>query len=224
MKEVIEFTVRLIQAVKRTYARKWSFLGLFVLLFLVSIIVLGLLDLLPSTKSDLVLGLPETRTMSGTEASVVASTPVISVELPTKIEIPAINLSVAITNPITTDIAILDQALLKGAVRYPTSAKLGEVGNVVLFGHSSYLPVVGNQAYKAFNNIKKLVEGDTIVVYSSSTVYTYRVRTVEKKVATDDGIPLSTTDRVLTLTTCNSFGNPKENRFVVTADFVESHP
>ena len=224
MKEVIEFTVRLIQAVKRTYARKWSFLGLFVLLFLVSIIVLGLLDLLPSTKSDLVLGLPETRAMSGTEASVAASTPVISVELPTKIEIPAINLSVAITNPITTDIAILDQALLKGAVRYPTSAKLGEVGNVVLFGHSSYLPVVGNQAYKAFNGIQKLSVGEVVTVYSLGTAYTYRVRSVERKSVNYDGIPLSVSGKILTLITCDRSLGEATDRFVVVADFVESHP
>ena len=216
MKGCIEFIVRLIRANRQAYARKWSFLGVFAFVFFGSVVILGRLDLLPQTVSA----------EAATPTVVISahqSNPVAVAELPMKIEIPKINLSTIITNPTTTVIAALDKELLKGAVRYPTSAKLGEAGNVVLFGHSSYLPVVGNQAYKAFNNIKKLVEGDTIVVYSSSTVYTYRVRTVEKKVATDDGIPLSTTDRVLTLTTCNSFGNPKENRFVVTADFVESH-
>ena len=108
-------------------------------------------------------------------------------------------------------------------MRYPTSARLGETGNVVIFGHSSYLPVVGNQAYKAFNGIQKLVAGDTITVYSSGTAYTYQVRDVAKEsAASDAGIDLAVTGRVLTLATCDSFG-AKSDRFIVTADFVESH-
>jgi len=121
-----------------------------------------------------------------------------------------------------TDIVTLDKELLKGAVRYPTSALLGETGNVVLFGHSSYLPVVRNQAYKAFNGIQKLAAGDIITVYSSTATYSYRVKSVTKESANDAGIPLSVTGRVLTLSTCDSFGE-KSDRFVVVADFVESH-
>ena len=147
----------------------------------------------------------------------------VTAELPTKIEIPKINLSAVVVNPTITTVAVLDKELLKGAVRYPTSAKLGEDGNVVLFGHSSYLPVVGNQAYKTFNEIQKLVEGDMITVYSSGTTYTYRVRSTTKEKADDTtAIPLSIAGKVLTLVTCNSFA-AKEDRFVVTADFVESH-
>ena len=146
------------------------------------------------------------------------------VELPTKLEISEIGLSSVITNPITTDIVALDKELLKGAVRYPTSAKLGGIGNVVLFGHSSYLPIVGNRAYKTFNGIQKLVAGDVIKVSSDTAVYTYGVRSVAKERATDNtAIQLKIAGKTLTLVTCNSFGT-KEDRFVVTADFVESHP
>jgi sortase A len=143
-------------------------------------------------------------------------------EFPVKIEIPAINLSTTVSNPTSTVIKTLDEELLKGAVRYPTSALLGEMGNVVLFGHSSYLPVVINQAYKAFNDIQKLTVGDVVIVYSSGTAYTYAVRTVEKESTNTAGIPLKVDGRVLTLSTCDSFG-AKSDRFVVTADFVESH-
>ncbi len=216
MGKIIQGTVRLIQAVQRIRTRKWSFFGFFVIVFFGSVFILGQLGLLPSTKSDLVLGLPD---MSSTNQSDTEA----SVELPTKIEIPKIGLSTVIVNPTTVNIVALDKELLKGAVRYPTSAKLGETGNVVLFGHSSYLPIVGNKAYKTFNEIQKLAEGDVVTVYSTDTAYTYRVRIVEKKTATNDGIELSVTGKVLTLTTCNSFGS-KEDRFVVTADFVESHP
>jgi len=223
MKGIIEFTVRLIWAGKRAYARKWSFLGVFVLAFLTSVVTLAKLDLLPealpaNTASAVVLSAnSRVATSTSTVADVAVS------ELPLKIEIPAINLSASIANPTSTNIEVLDQKLLSGAVRYPTSAKLGEMGNVVLFGHSSYLPVVGNQAYKTFNGIQKLSVGDIVTVYASSTAYTYRVRSVAKEsAASDAGIDLSRTSRVLTLATCNSFA-AKTDRFVVTADFVESH-
>ena len=195
---------------------KWSFLGIFALIFAGNVYVLGMLDLLPSVAA------PE-KELSQSAPAAVSLAPV-ALEEPEKIEIPAIKLSVAIANPTTTSVKVLDSLLLKGAVRYPTSAFLGDTGNVVLFGHSSYLPVVSNPAFKAFNGIQKLVAGDTITVYSADKAYTYHVRTVEKESATSDsGISLAVKSSVLTLVTCNSFA-AKDDRFVVTADFVESHP
>ncbi|MFZ2500612.1 MAG: sortase [Minisyncoccia bacterium] len=207
--------VWLIQAVKRAFERKWIFLGVFAIVFIGSIIVLGAFGLLPETTRP---------SVSLTQTTVVAtSSPVVTIEEPVRIEIKKIDLSTSVANPTGTDIKTLDTYLLKGAVRYPTSAKLGQVGNVVIFGHSSYLPIVGNQAYKAFNGIQKLVAGDVIVVYSEGAVYTYRVRSFEKESsASGAGINLAVKGRVLTLATCDSFG-AKTDRFVVTADFVESH-
>ena len=221
---IIGLTVQLIRAGKRAYARKWSFFVLSVCTFFVSVLVLGQLDLLPNAPT--VVADAQSATLVSTKPRSVANTsvsiqPVVS-ELPVKIEIPAINLVSTIANPTTTVIEVLDQDLLLGAVRYPTSAKLGETGNVVLFGHSSYLPVVLNQAYKTFNGIQKLKTGDTVIVYSADTAYTYAVRTVAKESTNDAGISLSVASRVLTLSTCDSFG-VKSDRFVVTADFVESH-
>lgn len=213
MERFIDFTVRLIQAVRRVYARKWSFLVIFSCVFFGSVIVLGALDLLPQTSPA-----PATAPVGANKPL-----PIDTVELPMKIEILTLGSSANIANPTTLDIATLDKELLKGAVRYPTSAKLGESGNVVVFGHSSYLPVVGNQAYKTFNGIQKLVIGDTITVYSSTTAYTYRVTSVAKESAdANSAIPLSIIGKMLTLVTCDSFG-AKTDRFVVVADFVESH-
>ena len=219
MKEIIEFTVRLIQAGKRAYARKWSFFGVFALMFFMIVAIFGKLGLLP----NLAPAAPDAALATDARLTSNAPAPVATSELPIQIEIPAINLSARIANPTTTVIETLDQELLLGAVRYPTSAKLGETGNVVLFGHSSYLPVVRNQAYKTFNDIQKLIAGDRVTVYASDTAYTYRVRSVLKEnAAADTGINLEVTGRVLTLVTCNSFA-AKTDRFVVTADFVESH-
>lgn len=219
MGKIISIAVQLVEAGTRIYSKKWSFAGAFAVVFLSSVFTLAQLDLLPTppasaAKNSAVSENPLVMT------KVVASSEV--PELPLKIEIPAISLSATIENPTTRDIGVLDQALLSGAVRYPTSAKLSETGNVVLFGHSSYLPIVRNQAYKTFNGIQKLVKGDVITVYSAERAYTYRVRSVAKESATDTGIPLAVTGRMLTLSTCDSFG-AKTDRFVVVADFVESH-
>ncbi|MCX6787073.1 MAG: sortase [Candidatus Kaiserbacteria bacterium] len=211
---IINLTARFIRACERAYIKKWSFLGLSALVFLGSVSTLGQLDLLPTTTAKVEASVPVV-VSTNTEPQVVS-------ELPTKIVIPAINLSTTIANPTTIDTEILDQGLLKGAVRYPTSAKLGETGNVILFGHSSYLPIVNNQAYKTFNGIQKLSAGDVIMMYSSGATYTYQVRSVEKQSANSATIPLSVAGKVLTLSTCDSFG-VKTDRFVVVADFVESH-
>jgi len=219
MKGYIRFIARLIMAVKRVHERKWVFLGIFAVVFLASIGVLKQLDLLPEV---VVAGATPSTTLTASPLVALTVQAVVP-ELPTKVEIPAINLTTTVENPTTTNIEALDELLLKGSVRYPTSAKLGEVGNLVLFGHSSYLPVVLNQAYKTFNGIQKLVAGDVVIVYSTRTAYTYRVRSVAKESVTNDaGIDLAVTGRVLTLATCDSFG-AKADRFVVTADFVESH-
>ena len=219
MKGIIETIARLIRASRQVYARKWSFLGLFAIAFLGSVAMLAELDLLPEAPSAPAVALTVNR--PDPTADTLSS---VAPEPPVKIEIPTIGLAATVANPTATDVATLDRELLKGAVRYPTSAKLGEEGNVVLFGHSSYLPIVRNQAYKTFNDIQKLAVGDTVTVYSSATAYTYRVRSVtEEKADGNTAIPLSVAGKVLTLVTCNSFG-AKVDRFVVVADFVESNP
>lgn len=218
MKWLITAVVRLIRAVHQVSTKKWSFLAVFLVAFVGTLVLLAKLDLLPEA-----LPVAAAPTVSVAEVPAATTTPVAVAELPTKIEIKKIKLSVTILNPTATDIDSLDAELLKGAVRYPTSAKLGENGNVVLFGHSSYLPVVLNKAYQAFNDIQKLSVGDVVTVYSADTAYTYRVRTVAKESTLDAAIPLQVTGQVLTLSTCDSFG-AKSDRFVVTADFVESHP
>ncbi|MDD3531702.1 MAG: sortase [Candidatus Pacebacteria bacterium] len=221
MERIVHIVVRLTEAGRRVYAQKWSFGGVFAVVFLGSVFTLASFDLLPNAKASVASSVSETRVAAAKAAD--EANPVAVSELPTNIEIPTIGLKATIANPTTIDVETLDAELLKGAVRYPTSARLGETGNVVLFGHSSYLPIVNNQAYKTFNGIQKLVAGDTITVYSAGAAYTYRVRSVAKEsAATNAGISLVTTGRVLTLSTCNSFGT-KTDRFVVTADFVESH-
>ncbi len=141
-------------------------------------------------------------------------------ELPTKIVIDKVGVNATIENPSTTNAAVLDDSLTRGAVRYPGSGLLGK-GNLFLFGHSTSFKVVHNQAYKTFNNLKSLVAGDQIYVYSATKKYTYSVRTVTLVDSNEAWIDVSSKDNMLTLSTCNTFG-AKEERYVVQADYVRS--
>lgn len=214
---VVNQTVQLIRAVGRVYAQKWSFLAAFLVVFFVSFSTLTAFDFVPEPITENaapVVVVPS--------EALVASVAQTSPEAALRVAIPAIHLDVTIKNPASTDVAVLDEALLSGAVRYPTSALLGENGNVVLFGHSSYLPVVNNKSFKAFNEIQHLKTGDRITVYGETTAYVYAVTEVASADAGSAAIPLSKTGRTLTLATCDSFGK-KSDRFVVVAEFVESY-
>jgi len=140
-------------------------------------------------------------------------------DIPIKIQIQKVGVDITISDPNNVDSAILNQYLLKGAVRYPGSGYLGS-GNLFIFGHSSTLSVVHNQAYKAFNKIEDLKEGDEISVYSTSTKYIYKVRDVRTVKASQEEVNLTTKENMLTLSTCDLIGSTNEYRYVVRADYV----
>lgn len=225
---LVNYTVAFIRALERAYHKKWSFLGAFLVVFFLSFLVLAIFDIVPdpikakSADSAVALVSQLQNPLSADVGSASVASATIG-ELPVKVSIPSINLSVSVTNPTTTNVEVLDQGLLTGAVRYPTSATLGKAGNVILFGHSSYLPVVNNQAYKTFDGIQKLAQGDRITVYSNDKAYVYSVDTVTKADANSASIPLTVSGSRLTLATCDSFGT-KSSRFIVTASLVESYP
>lgn len=214
----INQTVQLIRAFGRAYAKKWSFLATFLAVFFVSFATLAAFDIVPEAPVKTVA---DAVTVPGNSlaASVALSAP----ENPVRVEIPEVGINVEIKNPESTSVAVLDEALLTGAVRYPTSAKLGEEGNTILFGHSSYLPIVNNKAFKAFNEIQNLKKGDKIMVHSETMTYVYSVTQVAEADAESAAIPLTAEGHTLTLATCDSFGK-KTSRFIVVADLVESYP
>ncbi len=137
-------------------------------------------------------------------------------EEPIRIVIKSIGVNALVSNPDTTDPEQLDELLKKGAVRYPGSGLAGE-GNMFLFGHSTGIKVVVNQAYKTFNNIKTLNKGDLITIYSKDKEYVYVVDKVTLVDADNALVEFGGTGKHLTLSTCNTFG-AKEQRHV-----VESH-
>lgn len=142
-------------------------------------------------------------------------------EEPTRIVIDKIGVDATVANPNTTDVATLDDYLLQGAVRYPGSGLLGQ-GNMFLFGHSTGIKIVHNQAYKTFNGLKDLVAGDLINVYSANKIYTYQVTSVAMVDQSQALVTFGNTKNMLTLSTCNTFGQ-KSDRYVVQADFIGSN-
>jgi LPXTG-site transpeptidase (sortase) family protein len=208
---------RLVQATQKAYMRKWGFLLVFLSVFFMSFSLLVALDWVPEAPK------PESRELVASPLVAAGLSVPAEGQLPSQIDIPSIGLSATIENPTSTKIEVLDRELEKGAVRYPTSAKLGEEGNVILFGHSSYLPVVANRAFKAFNEIQKLEKGDRIIVRGDTHVFVYAVESVVETDAESAAIPLTVEGSKLTLATCDSFGE-KSDRFVVVAGLVESYP
>ncbi len=190
----------------------------FVALFALAFVFLAGVDALPEplgsqSPSQKVLGSPSGSAQPDRFAQDFASP-----EMPTRIVAKSIGLDKTIANPTSTDVETLDTALQGGTVRYPTSARLGEEGTVLIFGHSSYLPIVRNQNYKAFNGIQKIKAGETVSVYSATAEYRYAVTGVRLANAAEDVVELPATGKFLTLITCDSFGK-KTDRYVVTAKF-----
>lgn len=218
--------------------RPWEALVVFLVIFFLMSTVLFIIDFVPEPPTEagaetMVADVMSQPTVTISEVS--STQPVQNVNLiagptpavmdrptslkPDRVVVPKVGVDTAVLNPTSTNLADLDNALLSGAVRYPGTAHLNEEGSVVIFGHQSYLPVVRNDAFKAFNDLQELAAGDIISVYSGDLEFRYAVRTVEL-VTTDVGsIALDTKGQTLTLVTCNSLG-AKEERYIVKADLI----
>lgn len=141
-----------------------------------------------------------------------------------RIFIPSVGIDAPIYEPASTDPRALNAALLEGVVHYPGSALPGQDGNTFLFGHSTGLAVVHNKAFRSFNRLGEVKQGDMIRIRSGSREYWYRARSRTLVHADAAVIDLRATSdsRLLTLSTCNVFGK-KDDRFVVEAEFVKSY-
>ena len=191
----------------RTFA---YFILTFAVLFGITVLFLDLVDALPDAN-------PVPTSSVAPEQS--QTVPAGQGDAPTRIVIKNLGMDESINNPSSTDVDALDQALLNGPIRYPTSALLREEGTVLLFGHSSYLPIVHNQNYKAFDGIQNLKPGDIISIYSTTTEFRYAVTGVSTADAASNPIvPLDPTGEHLTLITCDSFTSQTSDRYIVKAD------
>lgn len=227
---------------RRITSRPWEFLAIFLVVFFVLSVFLFAIDFVPespSSSNTSNIANAATVTLSASEplnssavsntgaravAPVSAGAAYASANAPLRISIPKVGINAPVNNPNTTSVSGLDNALLKGAVRYPGSALLGEEAPMFIFGHQSYLPVVKNQAFKAFNGLQNVRVGDDIIVSSATTNYHYRVTSIDYVDAGDAEIAIGGSERTLTLVTCDSFGKQKTKRYVVKAAFNFEEP
>jgi LPXTG-site transpeptidase (sortase) family protein len=136
---------------------------------------------------------------------------------PDRISIEKIGVESVIQKPQSQEVPVLDEALKKGAVYYPGSGTLA-FGNMFLFGHSTNWQIVNNQAYKTFNGLEDLVEGDEITIEAKGKTFIYKVDNVKLLEDNAAFVDFSGSERMLTLSTCNTFGK-KQDRWVVEARF-----
>lgn len=141
---------------------------------------------------------------------------------PTRLIISSVGIDLPVQNPSTTDVNTLDNLLKNGPAHYINSADLGQAGNLIIFAHSSHLPIVVNKMFQAFNKVPDLNKGDSItIVGSDGKNYLYSVVSVVKadvnSGTTIDTSPTHGTN--LTLVTCDTLTGVSA-RFVLTATFI----
>jgi len=208
-------------------ARKYTFFGVFFVIFFLSYLFLVAIDFVPETKKSEVNTGTTAVTSTTTAVEKKAENKALPVgtltnpAAPTSIYIKKLDKTIKVSNPESRSVAKLDEALLSGAVRHPDSALMGVNGNMLILGHSSYLPTVINKNFQAFNGIQNLEWGDTIEVRSGDKVVVYEVEKVFKAKAEEVTVPMGGAEPRLTLATCNSFGS-KDDRFVVEAKAVST--
>ncbi len=144
-----------------------------------------------------------------------------------KLIIPKINVDVPIVFNTTPDQASQLKAMEDGIAWFGipgANSKPGQIGNMVLSGHSSN-DIVDNGAYKfIFARLEQLTEGDTIYVNYEGKRYTYVVKGRQVVAPTEVGKLVYPTDKpILTLITCTPLGTAL-NRLLVTAEQVSPDP
>ena len=115
------------------------------------------------------------------------------------------------------------EELKKGVVRYPGTARPGEVGNAFIFGHSSNYPWIVSEYNDVFALLNTLVTGDEIIVYYDQHKYTYKI-TDRAIVEPGNTKVLSARDpnkKEISLMTCWPVGTAL-NRYIIFGELVEN--
>jgi LPXTG-site transpeptidase (sortase) family protein len=204
-------------------ANKLPFFLVFFAVVFLTYLVLFVIDFIPEPVGTVAQAeiMEEKELLDTEELEAEEEEPASSEPFPTKIIFDSLDKEVAVLNPESEDIEVLDNALLSGAVRHPASADLTTKGNVFILGHSSYLPNVLNKNFQAFNGIQDLVWGDIIRLQTADAEYVYRVQKVYEAKASEVFVPETPGKAQLTLATCNSFGS-KDDRFMVEATLIDT--
>lgn len=165
-----------------------------------------------------------------TPSKVVSSTPIIidtnaAVGPESKLIIPKINLDVPVVyDEPSIDEQVVQRALEDGVLHYATTPNPGEMGNSVIFGHSSN-NILNRGKYKfAFVLLNKLEVGDTFMAHYGGKRYIYKVTETKIVPPTDVSVLNATSHPAsMTLITCDPPGTAI-NRLVVIGEQIAPDP
>ncbi|MEW6231294.1 MAG: sortase [Chloroflexota bacterium] len=161
---------------------------------------------LPRAEAGAVeLQAPEPRPQEGRAATL--SQRSLAPEPPTRIVIPAIGVDSAIVPGDSW------QELKRGVGHRPGSARLGEVGNLVLSGH--------NDVYgQVFRRLEELKPGDEILIFGQNWPWRYLVTETRILSPKDLGVLQPASQAVVTLITCHPY-RVDTHRLVVTGRLAQ---
>ena len=158
---------------------------------------------------------------------IVDPTTAVAVSPESKLIIPKINVEVPIEFNTTPDYNAQMKAMENGVAWFGipgANSKPGQVGNMVLSGHSSN-DIIDSGSYKfIFARLDQLSNGDTIYVNYESKRYTYTITKREVVLPAEVNKLVYTTDKpMLTLITCTPLGTALK-RLLVTDEQVSPNP
>lgn len=137
--------------------------------------------------------------------------------------IPKLNVDVPVNFGIANDTDTINMAMENGVAQFSipgASAMPGEIGNLVITGHSAG-DIYSNNQYKfIFSGLERLNAGDLIYIDYKGTRYTYSVTKKETVEPSNVAALVYETDKpMLTLITCTPLGTSRY-RLLVTAEQV----
>ncbi|MBR3263826.1 sortase [Candidatus Saccharibacteria bacterium] len=141
--------------------------------------------------------------------------------------IPKLNVDVPVNFGIANDTNTINLAMENGVAQFSipgASAMPGEIGNLVITGHSAG-DIYSNNQYKfIFSGLERLGSGDLVYIDYQGTRYTYSVTKKETVEPTDVAALVYETNKpMLTLITCTPLGTSRY-RLLVTAEQVNPAP
>lgn len=136
--------------------------------------------------------------------------------------------SLEVTAPIDFNQQSVDEtnfqlSLRNGVVHYPFTAKPGEAGNVVIFGHSSGQVWAPGDYKFIFSKLEHLTDEDIIFIEYQGTRYEYKVTDANIVPPTDVSVLRPTNDNTLTLITCYPVGS-NAKRLIISAKQINPNP
>lgn len=144
-----------------------------------------------------------------------------------RLMIPKLNVDVPIAFGIPNDTDTVNEAMNHGVAQFAipgASAMPGQVGNLVITGHSAG-DIYSNNQYKfIFSGLERLTENDLIYIDYQGTRYTYSITKFETVEPTNVQALVYETDKpILTLITCTPLGTSRY-RLLVTAEQISPSP